>query len=405
MHKTISCLLVLVLGTFLLTITATQTAKAQTFTVLHQFTGVKDGWFPRAGLTIDSTGKLYGTAEWGGAKGFGTAFRLSPPGSKWAFKTLHSFNGGFDGAYPEARVIIGPNGTLYGTTTQGGNGFCNGGGCGIVFNLKLSGAETVLYRFVGGVDGTKPGNGELAFDTEGNIYGTTELGGPANLGTVFSLTFAYGSWAETRLHSFGGGIGDGAIPFGGVIFDNAGNLYGTTVGGGNGGGGNGGTVFQLTPSGTFWTETVLYEFCQNVGDGCNPSAGLIFDQSGNLYGSAASAVRGSGAVFELANGAWKETVLYLFTGGSGGASPEGALTMDAAGNLYGTTAQGGAYGNGTVFKLTNGSWTYTSLHDFTGGSDGASPVGNVIFDSSGNLYGTAAEGGTFGKGVVWKIAP
>lgn len=403
MHKTTSCLLLA------LAAIVSQSAQAQTFTVLHQFTGGKDGAQPQAGLTIGSTGKFYGTTSnaSGNAKGFGTVFRLSHSGSKWTLNTLHSFNGGFDGAYPEARVVIGPHAGLYGTTYQGGgNSFCSGTGCGTVFemqHLKQGWRKRILYRFTGGASGAIPANGDLVFDAKGNIYGATVLGGSQNLGTVYSLART-SRWAETVLHSFIGS--DGANPLGGVVFDNAGNVYGTTVSGG--GGGNGGVVFQLMPSGSNWTYNTLYEFCAQRGDGCNPSASLIFDQSGNLYGSASNGcTEGQGSVFELASGKWIETVLYLFTGGSGGANPEGALTMDAAGDLYGTAAQGGAYGNGAVFKLTNsgGSWTYTSLHDFTGGRDGAGPVGNVIFDGKGNLYGAASAGGKYGFGVVFEITP
>jgi len=250
MHKTTSCLLLA------LAAIAIQSAQAQKFIVLHQFTGGKDGAQSQAGLTMDSTGTLYGTTSnaAGNAKGLGTVFRLSHSGSNWAFKTLHSFKGGFDGAYPLGRVIIGPNGTLYGTTNQGGNGFCNGSGCGTVFNLKLRGAETVLYRFTGDIDGANPETADLVFDPAGNIYGTTGIGGSASLGVVYKLTFAYGSWAESVLHSFAGGIGDGAIPYGGVIFDNIGDLYGTTTYGGSE---NEGTVFQLTPSGKYWTENMM----------------------------------------------------------------------------------------------------------------------------------------------------
>lgn len=402
MHKATSCLLLA------LAVIVAQSAQAQTFTVLHQFTGGNDGAIPSAGLTMDSKGRLYGTTSFtsGNGEGFGTVFRLAHSGAKWSLKTLHTFAGGFDGANPAARVIFGPSETLYGTTVQGGNAFCNGKGCGTVFSMKLSGTETVLYRFTGSIDGSNPDTGDLTFDVAGNIYGTTGTGGPANLGTVFSLTFAYGSWAESVLHSFSGGIGDGADPVGGVIFDSAGNLYGTTSGGGNGGGGSGGIAFQLTPSGGFWTEHVLHQFCESVGDGCYPAATPIADPSGNLFGSTAGAVGGLGTVFELANGTWTETTLYLFAGGCG-TFPNSALTMDAAGNLYGTAAQGGAYGNGTVFKLTNsgGSWTCTSLHNFTGGSDGALPVSNVIFDAAGNLYGTAQVGGAYGNGVVFEITP
>jgi hypothetical protein len=164
----------------------------------------------------------------------------------------------------------------------------------------------VIYRFTGGAsDGTNPGNGDLVFDQAGNIYGTTLLGGFSGYGVVFEMVPSNGSWAESVLHSFIGNQGDGAYPDSGVIFDNAGNLYGTTTEGG--GGGNGGTVFQLIPSGSGWTEDTLYQFGQVHGDGCHPSAGLIFDQSGNLYGTTPEGcVYGYGTVFELtqSSGNW-----------------------------------------------------------------------------------------------------
>jgi uncharacterized repeat protein (TIGR03803 family) len=412
------------------TIVFTQSAQAQKFTVLHNFTGGEDGAYPYAGLAVDRAGNFYGTTLFGGytggncnglVKGCGTVFKLSYKGAGWIFTPLYSFQGYSDGNNPQAGVTIGPNGNLYGTTFSGGN--INN--FGTVYNLRPSAmacksalcpwTETVLYRFTCGSDGANP-DSDVIFDQAGNMYGITANGGSANSGTVYELMPSNGGWRESVLYTFTGG-NDGASPEAGLIFDGSGNLYGTTSAGGDYGSlcseYNGcGVVFELTPSQGSWTETTLHLFDPNNGDGYDPTTSLIFDQSGNIYGTTGlggSSDRG-GTVFELmpnSKGSWTETLLHSFTQIGDGGGPAGALTMDAAGNLYGTTNGNGAYGFGAVFKLTpsNGSWTYTSLHDFTGGSDGGLPVSNVIFDANGNLYGTAYGGGGYGYGFVWEITP
>jgi uncharacterized repeat protein (TIGR03803 family) len=398
-----------------LTLAATPAAQAQTFTVIHNFTGGGDGANPYAGLTIDRGGSLYGTAANGGA-GSGTVFRLAHKNSVWLFTPLYRFNGSpaGDGAGPAARVVFGPDGSLYGTTFDGGGAGCGGGGCGTVFNLKppvsacktalCPWTETVLYRFTGGNDGAVPEHGDLVFDQARSLYGTTFAGGSSNVGTVYKLTPSNGHWTESVLYSFTGGL-DASAPYPGVVFDAAGNLNGTTFYGGFGKG----TVFQLTPVGNGWSDKLLYGF-QGGSDGGYPVGGLINDQSGNFYGtSSAGGPGGGGTVYELtlANGAWTYSLVYGFSGPGG---PLGNLIMDKAGSLYGTTyADGGGLGN--VFKLTpsNGGWTYTDLHDFAG-SDGANPYGSLAFDTSGNLFGTTSAGGTGsacagGCGVVFEITP
>ncbi|MGA2370950.1 MAG: choice-of-anchor tandem repeat GloVer-containing protein [Candidatus Korobacteraceae bacterium] len=398
---------------FVLTIGAGQDVQAQTFNVIHDFTGGGDGAGPEAGLIMDRAGNLYGTASGGGTGGNGTVFKLAHKGSGWLLNTLYSFAGGNDGAFPTASVTIGPNGSLYGTTANGGPGN------GIVFNVKPSPAacktalcpwtETVLYGFSGGSDGGVPFS-PVVFDQAGNLYGTTYVGGSNNSGTVYKLVPSGGNWTESVLHNFTGG-NDGSDPEAGVTFDNAGNLYGTTYYGGSG---IYGTVFQLTPSGSAWTENILYNFQGEGPVGCCPSAGVIFDSAGNLYGAASvGGSRVGGSVFEMqpSGGNWVLTVLYSFQGN--GTGPVSDLVMDAAGNLYGTLNTDGAYLYGSVFKLTpsSGGWTYTDLHDFTGGSDGAYPFSTVILDANGNLYGTASAGGIAlscsgpGCGVVWEITP
>jgi uncharacterized repeat protein (TIGR03803 family) len=390
---------------------APQPAQAQTFSVLHTFTGGADGGNPDAGLTWDKAGNLYGTAHGYGSGGHGTVYRLTHGDSGWAFSPLYAWSGGVGGAAPLARVVFGPNGILYGTTTVYDYG--------TVFNLRPPATaacktllcpwtETVLHTFEI-LDGDYPGYGDLLFDQAGNIYGTTTFGGSSRLGTVYELT---PSGTESVLYSFAGS--DGETPENGLIFDNAGDLYGTTAnGGGSGCNGSGcGTVFELMPANGAWTQCTLSNF-QNGNDGVNPYAGLIFDQLGNLYGGTiGGGTGGSGTVFELTpvgSCTWTLKTLHNFTAGGGECGPYGTLVMDGSGNLYGTTKCDGATGNGNVFELAYPNWTYTSLYDFTNGSDGGNPTSNVIFDASGNLYGTASTGGNLscgsgeGCGVVWKI--
>lgn len=398
---------------FALTAVLIQPAQAQTFTVLHNFTGGQDGASPAAGLTMDRAGNLYGTTGGNGVYDNGTVFKLKHTGSGWLFTPLYSFAGGDDGNNPEARVVFGPNGTLYGTTVQGGGNGCGGDGCGTVFNLRPPAracttalcpwTETVIHRFAGS-DGAGP-YGDLVFDTAGNLYGTTAGGGAYGLGAVFELTPTAGGWTESVLYSFTGG-NDGYYPYSGVVFDQSGNLYGTAYSGGLY---DYGTVFQLMPSGSAWTENTLYAF-QDESDGAHPVGGLIFDKSGNLYGTAVFGGSGGvGTVFALApsNGNWAFTVLYALSGPLNGHGSDASLTMDAASNLYGTTAADGEYQYGSVFKLTpsGGSWTYTDLHNFTGQSDGGFPIGGVVLDASGDLYGTTEAGGAYNHGVVWEITP
>ena len=374
------------------------TAQAQTFQVLHSFTGFGDGSVPEAGVTIDRAGNLYSTTFQG------TVFKMSHAGSGWVLTTLYTFAGGSDGARPASRVVFGPDGTLYGTTSQGGSN-----GRGTVFNLRPPATvcrstncpwtETIIHNFTGS-DGGAPQLGDLVFDAAGNIYGTTSGGGAQGQGVVFELTHSGGGWSETVLHSFGGG-NDGAAPYSGVTFDAAGNLYGTTIGGGAH---SVGTVYELSPSQSGWSETILYSFGGSDGS-FTPYGGLIFDRQGNLYGTACGGPNGAGTVYELepSNGGWTYNLIYGFSGYAG---PRDAPTMDASGNILLTNlATGVPYQAGSVYKLTPGTrgWTATDLYDFTGTSDGASPFGNAVLDAAGNVYGTTTLGGTHNLGVVFEI--
>ncbi|MGB9253906.1 MAG: choice-of-anchor tandem repeat GloVer-containing protein [Candidatus Korobacteraceae bacterium] len=423
-------------------------AQAQTLTVIHSFSG-PDGANPVAGLSIDAKGRLYGTTQSGGHQsdscmqgGCGTVFRLTNQGGGWILNSLHDFNGPNDGSTPMARPVFAPNGLLYGTTDAGGAQFCEGPGCGTAYSLRPGATacttalcawqESIVYSF-GGIEaicggfgdwsasqihqpqapgdvviGSCPSFGDLTFDSQGNIYGTV----PCCHGAVYELSPA---GTPTALYYFTGGA-DGDDPLSGVIFDQAGNLYGTT----NGGGAHGcGTVYELSPNGGRWTETVLYSF-QCGTDGQNPIGGLIMDSASNLYGTTNfGGANSGGTVFELSpsgGGSWTFQLLYsLAYDGTFDFviyGPTGTLTMDASGSLYGTTFMDGAYSAGSVFKLTpqNGSWSYTSLHDFTAGFDGSNPFGNVVMDANGNVYGTAGQGGGnecngLSCGDVWEITP
>lgn len=394
----------------MLVVVLTQTAQTQTYKVLYNFTGGQDGAYPEAGLTMKG-GNLYGTAYQGGSLNRGTVFKLARKGSEWVFSTLYSFTGRTDGGAPIARVVFGPDGSLYGTTEFGGVE-C-GEGCGTVFNLKTTlcetdpcaWTETVLYHFSGFGDGANPGYGDLTFHGANHIFGTTFYGGNDAQGVVYKLTAKNGTWTESPIYAFTGG-NDGENPYSSVIFDKAGKLYGTAYAGGAHGYG---TVFQLARSGSGWTENTLHAF-QSSSDGGNPFGGVVFDDAGNLYGATSGGGPGSGGTaYELmpSDGSWTFGVIYSFNGSAYLPGAYDSLTMDAAGNLYGTTTKDSAYGAGSVFKLTpsGGGWTETDLYDFAGGSEGSVPYGSVLIDAKGNLYGTASQGGANGYGVIWEITP
>jgi uncharacterized repeat protein (TIGR03803 family) len=386
----------------------TRPVEAQTYNVLYNFTGGADGGIATAGLIRDAAGNLYGVTEGGGNlncvinfTGCGVVFKLSKTGRE---SVLYTFQGGTDGADPQAGLIRDAQGNLYGTTARGGNPNCAWGppaGCGTIFKLDPTGKETVLYRFKGGDDGAAPA-GTLLLDAVGNLWGTTQFEGFAGsqcfgpgCGTLFRLD----PIGKLTSYLFQGAPTDGSWPLAGLTADSKGNLYGTTL---FGGAYDSGTVFKVDRSGKIKT---LHTFDILTGDGANPT-GLLMS-AGKLYGptTAGGAYQG-GAVYEL-NPAG-ESVLYSFTAlnDSSTQDPQGVLALDSTGNLYGTTAFSWPnQGYGTVYERQT-SGNLITLHTFNGfNTDGANPMSGVIRDSAGNLYGTTQTGGTTGAGTIFRITP
>jgi uncharacterized repeat protein (TIGR03803 family) len=389
-----------------LAVVATPSAQAQTFTVLYSFTGSGvDGANPDAGLVQDGAGNLYGTTLYGGSGPFGcpfgcgTVFKVDTAGTE---TVLHSFGEtAKDGESPDdGYLILDGAGNLHGTTVYGG-----ADDSGTIYTLSAAGKETVL-SFTSGAKGAFPYAG-LILDKAGNGYGTTYARGsgcpPYGCGTVYKVSSA---GKESVLYSFTGPP-DGEWPKSALVRDSAGNLYGTTeYGGANGYG----TVFKVATTGK---ETVLYSFCSQSGcvDGSYPYSGLVRDSAGNLYGTTVDGgAKGYGTVFKVAT-TGKETVLYSFCSQSGcvdGAYPFSSLVRDSAGNLYGSTQYGGANDDaGTVFEVAT-TGKETVLHSFcsqSGCADGGYGISGLLRDSAGNLYGTAFYDGAYGNGTVFKITP
>lgn len=375
-------------------------ARAQTETVLHNFDLGADGGEPFAGVTFDQQGRIYGTTSDGGTR-HGVVYRLVPENGAWVLSPIYTFQGRPDGESPDARVLFGPNGLLYGTTSYGGT--LN---AGTVFSLRPPATacktalcpwdETIIYSFTGGNDGGYPSYGDLIFDHAGNIYGTTQGGGANGYGVVFELSPSSNGWTETVLWNFTD-ASEGGAPLSGVILDNAGNLYGTT----QDGGANGyGSVYELSPTQSGWSEKTLYAFTEY--DNGSGAGGVVMDAHGDLFG-----ITGNfepGAAYELTpqSGGWSFTLLQTFNGEYPG--PLGAPTLDAQGNLYGPLPIG--EGAGEIFKLlpTGLGWQYIDYFNFNE-SDGYGPIGAVTFDASGNMYGTTAQGGSRSWGTVWEITP
>jgi uncharacterized repeat protein (TIGR03803 family) len=375
-------------------------AQAQDTEVTLLTFKAKGGEEPFAGVIRDSAGNLYGTAYGGGASDKGVVYKLDTSGKE---KVLYSFCSQpkcVDGANPLVGVIRDSAGNLYGTTYNGGAS--NGG---VVYQVDKSGNETVLYSFCTQTkcaDGVYPEAGVIR-DSAGNLYGTTVGGGASNDGVVYKLDT---SGDETVLYSFCSqpNCADGAMPAAGVVADSAGNLYGTTY---QGGGSNVGVVYKLETSGN---ETVLHSFCPHkvCTDGRSPLAGVIRDSAGNLYGTTSyGGASGTGVVYKVETSG-KETVLYSFCSPStcpDGAFPQAGVIRDSAGNLYGTTAAGGL-GYGAVYKL-NTSGKETVLYSFCPDQDcGSEPQSSLVLDEAGNLYGTTPLGGSLNSyGIVFELKP
>jgi uncharacterized repeat protein (TIGR03803 family) len=377
----------------------TTPACAHGFQVIHNFTNGSDGGVPGYTLVLDKKGRLVGAASQGGANDAGIVFRMRHKKSGWALTPLYNISD-TDGQ-PEWGVTL-DKGSIY---TNASYVPVFGGSCGSALKINHSQGAwqgTLMHTYVQKDDGCPTGN--LILDSSGNVYGATQNGGSNGAGTVVELSPSGSTWTETTLYAFQG-KSDGGAPYSGLVLDASGNLYGAATRGGNSGCGDGcGTVFELSPSQSGWTYTVLYTF-QGSDDGGAPVAGLVFDTSGNLYGATESyGANGGGTVFELSpsQSGWTFNVLASMSGTTG---PVAALTLDSSGTIYGTNYRDGADDYGSVFKVSQsgGTWKYKDLHDFTGGSDGGYPGGGVTIDAKGHLYGTTVLGGADNYGVVWEI--
>ena len=440
-HKSLrasSTALIVLAMSALSSIAAAQTSE----TVIHQFTG-PDGAEPNGQLLADSSGNIFGTTQNGGTStacdgGCGVVFEISPKsGGGWLYRIIHDFQNQPDGAIPRTSLSMDAAGNVYGTTVYGGTGaFDCAGGCGTVFMLSPTStgywSEKVLYRFQSLGDGREPIDG-VTIDAAGNLYGVTQFSdnNTQYIGEVYELSPSGGKWKFTTLHNFLPGGTDGDYPLAGVVLDSAGNLYGNTQFGGNAQGcyqQGCGVIYELSPgSSGQWTENILYVFQNLAGDGGSiPSGRIALDASGNIYGtteyggyiSSNCPAPGCGTLFKLVNegGTWGRITLHFFgDDAADGKNPLGPVTLDSAGNIYGTTQYGGeslaqTLSHGNVFKVsTNGtSDTYMPLHSFNTIAGGEIPWAGVTLDSQGNLWGTTIFGGQNqgdGYGVVFELKP
>jgi uncharacterized repeat protein (TIGR03803 family) len=382
------------------TMLLTLPSQAQSEKIIYSFSGGTDGILPAGGLVLDSNGNLYGVTESGGANAAGTVFELSPSNSGiWTKTLLYSFDPVHgDVYYPVSNLVFDAKGNLYGMSWQGGSQHAGG-----IFEVSPGSNgtwnEKIIYSFAGGIDMIS-GQSLLTIDGAGNLFGYLY----AQYGSIFELEAgSNGTWTEKILHTFSGG-NDGSVQYGAQLsVDSSGNLYGQASSGPH----DFGIVFNLVRGANgSWTEKILHTFRGGADGSAGVGSPILRDANGNLFGAS------TWNVFELvpgSNGTWAEKVLYTFTGGNDGAYPESGLTMDASGNLYGTTNEGGVH-RGTVFELTpatNGTWTESILHRFTPtGGDGVYPFSLTLArDKQGNLYGTTLSGGTSNFGVVFEVTP
>jgi len=415
-------------------LTLASTGLAQTESVIYSFTGGGDGYSPASSLIFDTAGNLYGTTTFGGppntrycgGNGCGVVFQLSPNGTGgWTYSVVYAFTGAGDGGEPYAGLTLDALGNLYGTASIGGPSTACSGGCGVVFKLAPNGSGGWTYAVIHGFrnsDGANP-RASMVFDSSGHLYGATYYGGASGYGVAFRLSpNGTGGWTEMVLHNFTIGA-DGGWPDSVVIDAASGILYGTTYLGGTHGhclSSGCGVVFKLFRAAGAWQEHTIYSFIGGS-DGANPG-GIAEDGSGNLYVTAAYGgdrtcnSYGCGTVFKLSpsSSGWSRSTLYSFKGGSDGAFTFAGPTLDASGNIYGTTANGGTAGTGTVFELSpsGGGWNETVLYTFTNGTGGGYPFSGVALDSFGNIFGESNSGGIpgdcsafLGCGVVYEVTP
>jgi uncharacterized repeat protein (TIGR03803 family) len=382
-------------------------ALAQTENILANFNASNGGvlWGP---VVLDKSGNIYGMAHVGvDDSSCGEIYEVVNDGGTYSLGEIHNFTCGDDGGNPYYNgLAVDSSGNLYGFSENYGLH-----GYGTVFELKYSGGTwkfITLYSFKGGAYGAYP-YGAPAIDSKGVIYGTTFLGGGdgcsyhMGCGTVFTLTKKNGAWTEKVIHTFQGNGVDGYFPYAGSTLDSSGNVWGTTFQGGRFGYG---TVYKLNKGKKGWSELIAHSF-HGGSDGCNPYSGLAFDASGNVYGTAACDT--FGAVYQLKKSGKKYTnnVILNFDNYNGYFPYDfGHVALDSSGNVYGTAAYGGAYKYGTVWRLAAGSWNYTDLHDFVdNGTDGNDPYSGLAIDSNGYLYGTTQTGGSGTDGTVYQIQP
>jgi uncharacterized repeat protein (TIGR03803 family) len=432
----LSVFLILPLAVVVWPVKSVDAQAASSGKIIYSFQGGADGEYPYSDLAIDAAGNLYGTTSQGGIDcggyGCGTVFELAHTKDGWTHQVLHKFastslRSSPDGSYPTAGVVFDSSGNLYGTTESGGKS-----GCGTVFKLAPNSnggwQESILYAFGCNPDGRQP-NGDLVFDSQGNLYGTTFGGGTGTgfcggsdsaffgCGTAFRLSLnPDGSWSETTIYNFQGSP-DAAIPVDALVPDGKGGFYGASEYGGAGPCSTGhgefdppdgcSAVFELTPSGAGWTESVIYSFFRGRGFARNPSGGFIVGGPNVLFGASSSGGNGFGSIFRLEDSGkgWNQDILHRFYGDPDGRGPVGRLAKGSQNTWFGVTRSGGANRDGTVFALisTKAGWEERVLFNFESGPD--FPEAGPAVDSQGHVYGTTLEGGSKSYGSVYEVIP
>jgi uncharacterized repeat protein (TIGR03803 family) len=407
--RKLSCQIFRLVAVWTIVVLMVLPALAQSAKVIYSFAGDEDGEYPDTDLVLDGAGNIYGTTVGGGTFGSGTVFMLSPNGSGWTHTVLYSFTSGSDGGQPYKGVALGPQGELYGATVTGGTGSGCEGGCGVVYQLVQSGGtwtETVVHNFSGGLDGSGPGNG-LTVDQSGNLYGMTPTGGAQGLGTIYQLHPTSGGFSFKVLHAFTGGTDGAAASAGRLLLAHHAVFGVATVGGAHGAG----TAFKLAQAQGLWTFASIYAF-QGEPNAGFPYSALVLDSHNDLYGTTYySGASDLGSVYELSSSSgtgWTESLLYSFGTGGDANSPIGNLVLDQSNDLYGTASGGGTANVGAIFKLTrigNGQWSESIAYNFKGTPDGALPYNGMVADSAGNYYGATVSGGSSNEGAIYQFTP